>query len=145
MVGLIWDLILIIVSMIRLFYSHFVQLNKLTSIFLLIDIIILSILIIYFLLGIASINSLTTTELLELLLRTKKEALNGRSKTDKHWDIGYLSARIEYLAANRDLYSIKLLGFTINQSLILNLSITMLVGIIASAFSLIEKRSNNID
>jgi hypothetical protein len=117
-------------------------LNRLASIILLIDIIILSILIIYFLVVIASINTLTKIELLELLLRTKKEALNG---TDKHWDIVYLSAITKYLAANRDLYSIKLFGFTINQSLILNLSITMLVGIVASAFPLIEKRSNNID
>ncbi len=51
----------------------------------------------------------------------------------------------EYLKANIKMYSIALFGFTIDQALIVRLLITILRGIISSAFTMIQKRFDRID
>jgi len=139
---LLFGLILAGVAFIRLLYYGFGGMNTLTSAFILIDIIILTILVSIFLIGLVLINELTTNTLLQLLLRTKKEALSDqfrKNSLDKQWNIHYLSATAEYLKENQDLYTIKICGFIINRELAVKV-ITPLLGGVFTAFGVFVKK-----
>jgi hypothetical protein len=146
MIGaLIFDVILMVVSFIRLVYYGPGGLTSLTSVYALIDMVILSLLIITFLIGIAAINTATTTDVLELLLRTKKEALSEKPKRgigEGLWDIAYITATSEYLSENRPMYSITLFGLLIDNALVTQIALSMLAGIGSALLSVIQKDSN---
>ncbi len=135
-------MILTVVSFIRLIIYGAGGLATLLSAYALIDMIILSLLIIIFLIGIAAINTATTTDVLELLLRTKKEALcetSKRSKDDRSWDITYLTATSEYLSENRHLYSITLFGLLVDNTFITGIALSMITGIGSALLSVVQK------
>ena len=77
--AMVFDVILAIVEFIRLVYYGLGSLiYSLTSIYALIDMIILTFFIILFLPGLAFIHTATTTQILEILLRTQREAIHEK-------------------------------------------------------------------
>src|SRR5262249_13177027 len=110
--------------------------------FILVDIVILSIMIIGFLINIATINSTATTKAQELLLRTKKHILNetsSRTMVEKNADVIYLSAMAEQLAANRDLYSIAIFGFIVDNALVSRVAIILITQAFAALAAFVKK------
>lgn len=118
--ALILDMTLGLVAIIRILLYK-VGFASLTGTFILVDIIILSIIIIIFLIGIAKINTTATSTVYELLTRTKKEILSeisSHTMSEKEADVIYLSAMNEHLVAVQKLYMITILGFKIDMEFV---------------------------
>ncbi|CAF1333894.1 unnamed protein product [Didymodactylos carnosus] len=141
--ALILDLILGLTAIIRLLiYGLGESIDLLTS-FSLIDICILTITIVIFLIIVVFFNHTTTHHILQLLKRTKKEAvcelLLKKDNTIEDRNIQYLSTVIEYLEAAKAKYSVKLFGLIVDRALLLKIVTVLLTGGGSGLFSLLQK------
>jgi hypothetical protein len=145
--ALILDMTLGIVAIIRV-VMYKVGFASLTGTFILVDIIILSIIIIIFLIGIATINTTVTTTVQELLMRTKKEILSEMSShtmLEKEANVIYLSAMNEHLVASQNLYMITILGFQIDMKFVRTNVLAMLASVISALLAVLKKDFQNAD
>jgi hypothetical protein len=145
--ALILDMTLGIVAIIRV-VMYKVGFASLTGTFILVDIIILSIIIIIFLIGIATINTTVTTTVQELLMRTKKEILSEMSShtmLEKEADVIYLSAMNEHLVASQNLYMITILGFQIDMKFVRTTVLAMLASVISALLAVLKKDFQHAD
>jgi hypothetical protein len=145
--ALILDMTLGIVAIIRV-VMYKVGFASLTGTFILVDIIILSIIIIIFLIGIATINTTVTTTVQELLMRTKKEILSEMSShtmLEKEANVIYLSAMNEHLVASQNLYMITILGFQIDMKFVRTNVLAMLASVISALLAVLKKDFQQAD
>lgn len=144
--AMVFDVILAIVAFIRLMvYGVGSLVYSLTSFYALIDMIILTFFIMLFLYGLAFINTATTTEVLEVLLRTQRDVIHEQvrgSSLEKNEDVHYLATTSKYLKENKSTYVIKIYGMIIDRGLISKYFIAMLTGILSSILGLVAKQFN---
>lgn len=106
----------------------------------------LSIITIVFVINIASINTMATEKVQDLLLRTKKEVLSessDRTMSQRNEDVIYLSAMAEQLASSRNRYSITIFSFIIDNAFVSKIVMLLATQAFAALAAFVKKDLSN--
>ncbi|CAF0738167.1 unnamed protein product [Adineta steineri] len=137
--AIVIDLILIITAVVHVFVYGYS--GTLLMFWCLIDIIILSIFILLFLGIVVLINKLLTHDFIRQLKALKKSMVTPSSSDRNCRDtICYLDAVIDHIECASREYAVKILGFVIDQKLVIKVFISICTGIGSSIVSFVKNR-----